>query len=191
MNRAASAHIQNSSTVTYLLQFVFAIFCVGCSSHTQNTLQKETLMVDNDTTIVSTDFFREIFNTDSTIYGDYLVITPFDIDTLKDYLLHFDKHIVKQEPYSVIDEYWKDDMNFEVCWKENSTYTIRYGKLTKGDVSLRNGLRIGCSKAECESLFNCKIIRDKVFIVDESGASLITCYFDEEKLSILEFACFE
>lgn len=170
----------------------FLLFLLlGCAPHTQKIHRDEISVLDADSTIAATDFFRDLFNTDSTIYGDYLVSTPFDIDTLKGYLSHFDKHIVKQEPYTVIDEYWKNDMNFEVCWKENNTYTIRYGWLTKGDVSLRNGLRIGCSKVDCGSLFNCKIIRDTVFLVDESGSSQITCYFNDEKLSILEFACFE
>ena len=174
----------------FLLQAIFIIIWVGCSSHTQRIHQDTISIVDKDST-AGTDFFNELFNTDSTIYGDYLVSTPFDIDSLKNYLSHFDKHIVKQEPYAIIDEYWKDDMNFEVCWKENNTYTIRYGWLTKGDVSLRNGLRTGCSKADCESLFDCRIIRDTVSIVDESGSSQITCYFNDEKLVILEFACFE
>lgn len=177
--------------IVYLLHTVLAVCLFGCSSHTQKAHPEETFMVEKDSIIVSTDLFREIFNTDSTIYGDYLVSTPFDIDSLKNYLSHFDKHFVKQEPYAIIDEYWKDDMNFEVYWKENNTYSIRYGWLTKGGVSLKNGLRIGCSKADCESLFNCKIIRDTMTIVDESGASEITCYFNGEKLVVLEFACFE
>lgn len=177
--------------IVYLLHTLLAVCLVGCSSHTQKAHPEETFMVEKDSIIVSTDLFREIFNTDSTIYGDYLVSTPFDIDSLKNYLSHFNKHFVKQEPHAIIDEYWKDDMNFEVYWKENNTYSIRYGWLTKGGVSLKNGLRIGCSKADCESLFNCKIIRDTMTIVDESGASEITCYFNGEKLVVLEFACFE
>lgn len=175
----------------FLFQVILIICLVGCESPKQQIRQDSISMVDNDTTIAPTDFFREIFNTDSTIYGDYLVSTPFDIDSLKHFLSSFDRHLAKEEANSVvIDKYWKDDLYFAICWKED-TYTIRYGLLTAAGISLRNGLSIGCTKADCESLFNRKINRDTIAIIDESGMDQITCYFNNGKLSALEFACFE
>lgn len=173
------------------LQLILIICLVGCGGPKQQIRQDRISMVDSNPTIDPTDFFREIFNTDSTIYGDYLVSTPFDTDSLKHFLSCFDKHLVKKEPNSVIiDEYWKDDLYFAICWKED-TYTIRYGLLSASGISLRNGLSIGCTRADCESLFNCKITRDTVAIIDESGMNEITCFFYNGKLSSLEFACFE